>query len=162
METKFSKEDIDRLGKFKVDNYREEIINLIGYLVLPAIRNDCELVVNYEDLIGIFVIYSNREKPRLGFRDDTEDLVSRYYFNYNRLSMADKAIIDSDRNSVDKRDIDDFLLKALIDSIGYSKRRINKAYKKWPQREECLRELRDIEDNIDQLYILKTDFYERS
>lgn len=162
METKFSKEDIDRLGKFKVDNYREEIINLIGYLVLPAIRNDRELVVNYEDLIGIFVVYSNGEKPRLGFRDDTEDLVSRYYFNYNRLSMADKAIIDSDRNSVDKRDIDDFLLKALIDSIGYSKRRINQICKKWPHKEECLKVLGNIEDNIDQLYILKTDFYERS
>lgn len=162
METKFSKEDIDRLGKFKVDNFREEIINLIGYLVLPAIRNDRELVVNYEDLIGIFVIYSNREKPRLEFRDDTEDLVSRYYFNYNMLSMADKAIIDSDRNSVDKRDIDDFLLKALIDSIGYSKRRINQICKKWPHKEECLKVLGNIEDNIDQLYILKTDFYERS
>ena len=162
METKFSKEDIDRLGKFKVDNFREEIINLIGYLVLPAIRNDRELVVNYEDLIGIFVIYSNGEKPRLGFRDDTEDLVSRYYFNYNMLSMAEKAIIESDRNYVSKKDIDDFLLKALTDSIGYSKRRINQICKKWPQKEECLEMLRGIEDNIDQLYILKTDFYERS
>lgn len=162
MKTKFSKEDIDGLGKFKVDNYREEIINLIGYLVLPAIRNDREIVVNYEDLIGIFVIYSNGEKPRLGFRDDTEGLVSRYYFNYNMLSMAEKAIIESDRNSVDKRDIDDFLLKALIDSIGYSKRRINQICKKWPHKEECLKVLGNIEDNIDQLYILKTDFYERS
>lgn len=162
METKFSKEDIDGLGKFKVDNYREEIINLIGYLVLPAIRNDRELVVNYEDLIGIFVIYSNGEKPRLGFRDDTEDLVSRYYFNYNMLSMAEKAIIESDRNYVSKKDIDDFLLKALINSIGNSKRRINQICKKWPQKEECLEMLRGIEDNIDQLYILKTDFYERS
>lgn len=162
METKFSKEDIDGLGKFKVDNYREEIINLIGYLVLPAIRNDREIVVNYEDLIGIFVIYSNGEKPRLGFRDDTKNLVSRYYFNYNMLSMAEKAIIESDRNYVSKKDIDDFLLKALIDSIGYSKRRINQICKKWPQKEECLEMLRGIEDNIDQLYILKTDFYERS
>jgi hypothetical protein len=162
METKFSKEDIDGLGKFKVDNYREEIINLIGYLVLPAIRNDREIVVNYEDLIGIFVIYSNGEKPRLGFRDGTEDLVSRYYFNYNMLSMAEKAIIESDRNYVSKKDIDDFLLKALIDSIGYSKRRINQICKKWPHKEECLKVLGNIEDNIDQLYILKTDFYERS
>lgn len=162
METKFSKEDIDGLGKFKVDNYREEIINSIGYLVLPAIRNDREIVVNYEDLIGIFVIYSNGEKPHLGFRDDTEDLVSRYYFNYNMLSMAEKAIIESDRNYVSKKDIDDFLLKALIDSIGYSKRRINQICKKWPHKEECLKVLGNIEDNIDQLYILKTDFYERS
>ncbi len=162
METKFSKEDIDGLGKFKVDNYREEIINLIGYLVLPAIRNGREIVVNYEDLIGIFVIYSNGEKPRLGFRDDTEGLVSRYYFNYNMLSMSEKAIIESDRNYVSKKDIDDFLLKALIDSIGYSKRRINQICKKWPHKEECLKVLGNIEDNIDQLYILKTDFYERS
>lgn len=161
METKFSKEDIDRLGKFKVDNYREEIINLIGYLVLPAIRNDREIVVNYGDLIGIFVIYSNGEKPRLGFRDDTEDLVSRYYFNYNMLSMAEKAIIGSDRNCVSKKDIDDFLLKALINSIGNSKRRIDWICKKWPQKEECLEMLSGIEDNIDQLYILETDFYEK-
>ena len=162
METKFSKEDIDGLGKFKVDNYREEIINLIGYLVLPAIRNGREIVVNYEDLIGIFVIYSNGEKPRLGFRDDTEGLVSRYYFNYNMLSMSEKAIIESDRNYVSKKDIDDFLLKALIDSIDYSNRRINQICKKWPHKEECLKVLGNIEDNIDQLYILKTDFYERS
>lgn len=162
METKFSKEDIDGLGKFKVDNYREEIINLIGYLVLPAIRNDREIVVNYEDLIGIFVIYSNGEKPRLGFRDDTKNLVSRYYFSYNMLSMAEKAIIESDRNYVSKKDIDDFLLKALINSIGNSKRIINQICKKWPHKEECLKVLGNIEDNIDQLYILKTDFYERS
>lgn len=153
--------DIEGLGKFKVGESRE-ILNLIGYLVLPELLDDREIVVNYEDLIGIFVIYSNGEKPRLGFRDDTEDLVSRYYFNYNMLSMAEKAIIESDRNYVSKKDIDDFLLKALINSIGNSKRRIDWVCKKWPHKEECLKVLGNIEDNIDQLYILKTDFYERS
>ena len=87
--------------------------------------------------------------------------MSRYYFNYNMLSMAEKAIIGSNRNYVSKKDIDDFLLKALINSIGNSKRRIDWICKKWPQKEECLEMLRGIEDNIDQLYILKTDFYER-
>lgn len=133
--------DIEGLGKFKVGESRE-ILNLIGYLVLPELLDDRRVVVDTRYPIAFFVMYTSDKRPCLGFRDDTEDLVSRYYFNYNRLSMADKAIIDSDRNSVDKRDIDDFLLKALIDSIGYSKRRINQICKKWPHKEECLKVLR--------------------
>lgn len=152
--------DIEGLGKFKVGESRE-ILNLIGYLVLPELLDDRRVVVDTRYPIAFFVMYTSDKRPCLGFRDDTEDLVSRYYFNYNMLSMAEKAIIESDRNYVSKKDIDDFLLKALINSIDNSKRRIDWICKKWPQKEECLEMLRGIEDNIDQLYILKTDFYER-
>jgi hypothetical protein len=159
MKTRFNEEDIDRLGKFKVNSYRGEILNLIGYLVLPTLQDDCRIIIDNEDLIGIFVIYGNDEKPRLGFRDDIVDLLSNYYYDYNILSRADAAIIDSDRCCIGKKDIEDFLLKALIDSIEYYKIRINRACKKWPQRDKCSETLKEIEDNIDQLYILKTDFY---
>lgn len=159
--TNFDYVDIEGLGKFKVGESRE-ILNLIGYLVLPVLLDDRRVVVDTRYPIAFFVMYTSDKRPCLGFRGNREDLLSKYYSDYNMLSMTEKAIIESDRNYVSKKDIDDFLLKALIDSIGYSKRRINQICKKWPHKEECLKVLGNIEDNIDQLYILKTDFYERS
>ena len=158
METRFSKDDVDRLGRFNINSYRGEILNLIGYLVLPAIQDDRRIIIYDEGLIGFFVIYSFDKKPRLGFRD----LVSEYYPNYNELSKVDKTIIESDRNCINKKDIEDFLQKATIESIDCCKTRVNEICIKWPQRDECLKILKEIEDNMDQLYILKTDFYEKS
>lgn len=153
--------DIEGLGKFKAGESRE-ILNLIGYLVLPELLDDRRVVVDTRYPIAFFVMYTSDKRPCLGFRGNREDLLSKYYSDYNELDREDKTIIESNRNYVSKKDIDDFLLKALIDSIGYSKRRINQICKKWPHKEECLKVLGNIEDNIDQLYILKTDFYERS
>ena len=157
METRFSKDDVDRLGRFNVNSYRGEILNLIGYLVLPEIQDDRRIIIDNEDLIGFFVIYSFDKKPRLGFRD----LVIEYYLNYNELSKVDKTIIESDRNCINKKDIEDFLLKATIESIDYCKTRVSEICTKWPQRDECLKALGELEDNLDQLYIIKTDFYEK-
>ena len=55
---KFNKDEIDRLGRFNVNSYRGEILNLIGYLVLPAIQDDHRIIIDNEELIGFFVIYS--------------------------------------------------------------------------------------------------------
>lgn len=87
--------------------------------------------------------------------------MGRFYSNYNELSEADKTIIESNRNNVGKKDIEGCLLTTLINSISECKTEINRLCKKWPQRNECLKMLWEIENNIDQLYILKTDFYER-
>lgn len=160
MENKFNKEDIDGLGKFKVEG-RGEILNLIGYLVLPALQDDHKIVVENEYPIAFFVAYSSDKKPYLGFRANKEDLVIGYYSDYNKLSMADKNIIDSHRNSINKKDIEDCLKNTLMESISECKTEINRLCKKWPNKEECLETLGEIENNIDQLYILKTDFYER-
>ena len=154
-------ENREALGKFKVEG-RGVILNLIGYLVLPELLNDHKVIVDTRYTIAFFVGYCKEERPYLGFRGNEEDLISRYYSNYNELSEEDKTIIESNRNYVSKKDIEDCLQKTLIESINECKTKINKVYKKWPHREECLKKLRDIEDNIEQLYILKTDFYERS
>lgn len=151
--------DIEGLGKFKVGESRE-ILNLIGYLVLPELLDDRRVVVDTRYPIAFFVMYISDKRPCLGFRGNREDLLSKYYSDYNELSKEDKTIIESNRNYVSKKDIEDCLLKSIIKSINECRTKINKAYKKWPQREEYLKELRDIEDNMDQLYILKTDFYE--
>lgn len=153
--------DIEGLGKFKVGESRE-ILNLIGYLVLPELLDDRRVVVDTRYPIAFFVMYTSDKRPCLGFRGNREDLLSKYYSDYNELDREDKTIIESNRNYVSKKDIEDCLQKTLIESINECRTEINKAYKKWPQREECLKVLGNIEDNIDQLYILKTDFYERS
>ena len=154
-------ENREALGKFKVEG-SGVILNLIGYLVLPALRDDHKIVVDNRHTIAFFVGYCKEERPYLGFRGNEEDLVSRYYSNYNELSEEDKTIIESNRNYVSKKDIDDCLQKTLIESINECKTEVNKTCIKWPQKEECLKALGEIENNIDQLYILKTDFYERS
>lgn len=150
--------DIEGLGKFKVGESRE-ILNLIGYLVLPELLDDRRVVVDTRYPIAFFVMYTSDKRPCLGFRGNREDLLSKYYSDYNELDREDKTIIESNRNYVSKKDIEDCLQKTLIESINECRTKISKAYKKWPQREECLRELRDIEDNMDQLYTLRTDFY---
>lgn len=153
--------DIEGLGKFKVGESRE-ILNLIGYLVLPELLDDRRVVVDTRYPIAFFVMYTSDKRPCLGFRGNREDLLSKYYSDYNELDREDKTIIESNRNYVSKKDIEDCLQKTLIESINECRTEINKAYKKWPHKEECLKVLGNIEDNIDQLYILKTDFYERS
>lgn len=150
--------DIEGLGKFKVGESRE-ILNLIGYLVLPELLDDRRVVVDTRYPIAFFVMYTSDKRPCLGFRGNREDLLSKYYSDYNELDREDKTIIESNRNYVSKKDIKDCLQKTLIESINECRTEINKAYKKWPQREEYLKELRDIEDNMDQLYKLRTDFY---
>lgn len=159
METKFNKVDIDALGKFKVE--RREILNLIGYLVLPEIQDDHKIIIDNEYPIAFFIGYGNSERPCLGLRANKEDLVSRDYLDYKELGETDKTIIDSNKNYINKKDIEDFLQKTLIESINDCRIDIYRVCKKWIQRDKCLELLKEIEDNMNQLYILKTDFYER-
>lgn len=161
METKFNKVDIDALGKFKVEG-SGVILNLIGYLVLPEIQDGHKIIIDNEYPIAFFIgYYSNDEKPYLGFRANKEDLVSRNYCDYKELGEADKNIIDSNKNYINKKDIEDSLQSTLIESINDCKTEINRVCTKWPQRNKYLKVLKEIENNLDQLYILKTDFYER-
>lgn len=90
--------DIEGLGKFKVGESRE-ILNLIGYLVLPELLDDRRVVVDTRYPIAFFVMYTSDKRPCLGFRGNREDLLSKYYSDYNELDREDKTIIESNRNS---------------------------------------------------------------
>lgn len=159
MENRFNKVEKDGLGKFRVEA-GGVILNLIGYLVLPEPQGDHKIIINNEYPVAFFVAYSNDERPYLGFRGNKEDLMSRYYSDYNELSEVEKTIIDSNKNYINKKDIENSLQKTLIESINDCKTEIDKVCIKWPKRDECLKTLKEIEDNMEQLYILKTDFYE--
>ena len=154
MEAKFNKVDIDTLGKFKVEG-NGVILNLIGYLVLPEFQYDHKIIIDNEYPIAFFIGYSNDERPYLGFRANKEDLVSRNYCDYKELGETNKTIIDSNKNHINKKDIEDSLQSTLIESINDCKTEINKVCTKWPQRNKYLKVLKEIEESKDKLLLEK-------
>ena len=160
MKTEFNKKDIERLGKFKVNNSNHrELLNLVGYYIPIAIRDDQEIVINKDNLVGIFVVYDELKGPKLAFMDYEEDLIGNNYTDYINLSRAYKTIINSYSDYITKDDIENFILVELRESINYSKNKIDWICKKWTQKNKMLKELKEVEDNIDQTYILRTNFY---
>lgn len=160
MKTEFNKKDIERLGKFKVNssNHRE-LLNLVGYYIPIAIRDNQEIVINKDNLVGIFVVYNELKGPRLAFRNNEEDLVDSNFTDYVNLSRAYKTIINSYSDYITKDDIENFILTELCKSIDYNKTRIDWNCKKWVQKNKMLKDLKEVENNIDQTYILRTSFY---
>ena len=160
MKTEFNKKDIERLGKFKVNNSNHrELLNLVGYYIPIAIRDGQGIVIDENNLVGIFVVYDELKGPRLAFIDDEEDITNNNYTDYVNLSRAHKTIINSYSDYITKDDIESFILAQLCKSIDYNKTRIGWICKKGVQKNKMLKELKEVEDNIDQTYILRTNFY---
>ena len=160
MKTKFNKVEIDRLGKFKVDsNNRREVLNLVGYLIPPVFQDDGRVVIDNERLIGVLIVYTEDNKPYIGLSEDEEEIKGSRYSYLNKLSQQDIITINSYKNYISKKDIEDFIQEELTGATNYIKTRIKETYKKWPQRDKCLETLKEIENNIDQTYVLKTEFY---
>ena len=160
MKTEFNKKDIERLGKFKVNNSNHrELLNLVGYYIPIAIRDGQGIVIDENNLVGIFVVYDELKGPRLAFIDDEEDIINNNYTDYVNLSRAHKTIINSYSDYITKDDIESFILAQLCKSIDYNKTRIGWICKKWVQKNKMLKDLKEVEDNIDQTYILRTNFY---
>ena len=160
MKTEFNEKDIERLGKFKVNNSNHrELLNLVGYYIPIAIRDGQGIVIDENNLVGIFVVYDELKGPRLAFIDDEEDITNNNYTDYVNLSRAHKTIINSYSDYITKDDIESFILAQLCKSIDYNKTRIGWICKKWVQKNKMLKELKEVEDNIDQTYILRTNFY---
>lgn len=160
MKTEFNEKDIERLGKFKVNNSNHrELLNLVGYYIPIAIRDGQGIVIDENNLVGIFVVYDELKGPRLEFMYDEEDPIDNNYTDYVNLSRAHKTIISSYSNYITKDDIESFILAQLCKSIDYNKTRIGWICKKWVQKNKMLKDLKEVEDNIDQTYILRTNFY---
>lgn len=145
MKTEFNEKYIERLGKFKVNNINHrELLNLVGYYIPIAIRDGQGIVIDENNLVGIFVVYDELKGPRLEFMYDEEDPIDNNYTDYVNLSRAHKTIINSYSDYITKNDIENFILTELCKVIDYSK---------------IIKDLKGVEDNIDQTYILRTNFY---
>lgn len=143
MKTEFNKKDIERLGKFKVNNSNHrELLNLVGCYIPIAIRDGQGIVIDENNLVGIFVVYDELKGPRLAFIDDEEDIINNNYTDYVNLSRAHKTIINSYSDYITKDDIESFILTQLCKSIDYNKTRIGWICKKWVQKNKMLNELR--------------------
>lgn len=131
MKTEFNKKDIERLGKFKVNNSNHrELLNLVGYYIPIAIRDDQEIVINKDNLVEVFVVYNELKGPKLAFMDYEEDLIGNNYTDYIDLSRAYKTIINIYSGYITKDDIENFILMELRESINYSKFIIDQICKK--------------------------------
>lgn len=161
MKTEFNEKYIERLGKFKVNNINHrELLNLVGYYIPIAIRDGQGIVIDENNLVGIFVVYDELKGPRLEFMyDEEEDPIDNNYTDYVNLSRAHKTIINSYSDYITKNDIENFILTELCKVIDYSKIIIDRICKKWVQKNKMLKDLKGVEDNIDQTYILRTNFY---
>lgn len=84
------------------------------------------------------------------------------YVDISSLFESDKLKISNNRCMISKSDIENFIrgrIDSYIDTL--QELDVNMFCKKWPQRDKCLEMLGDMRNNIDQLYKLRTDFYEK-
>lgn len=159
------------LGKFR-DNSKTtetgedgywEFFHLVGYAVFPSIDWEKYCVTIEEKNLGAcIVVYNNIMKSQKFILSAHELELEDNYVDINSLSESDKLRISNDRCMISKSDIESFI-RGRIDSYINTLQEldVNMFCNKWPQREKCLEMLGDMRYNIEQLYILKTDFYER-
>ena len=162
-------ENREALGKFR-DNSKTtetgedgywEFFHLVGYAVFPSIDwRQCSVTIDKNDVCACVVVYNDLMQSQKVILSFYELKQLNDYVDFSSLSEPDKLKISKDKLRFSRSEIERFLRDRLESHI-YSCRTANTNIfcKKWPQREEYLKELRDIEDNMDQLYILRTDFY---
>lgn len=104
-----------------------------------------QLQIYYESTADILKLSDLTETERLSVKENY-DLDEKFYPARSEIGKGMKCALDQ---------INHCMSKCIAGLVRFD------SDLKWPQKEECLEMLRGIEDNIDQLYILKTDFYER-
>lgn len=159
------------LGKFR-DNSKTtetgedgywEFFHLVGYAVFPSIDwRQCSVTMGEENVAACIVVYNSIMRSQKFMLSAYELNQEDNYVDISSLSESDKLKISNDKLRFSRSEIERFLRDRLESHI-YSCRTANTNIfcKKWPQRDKFLKTLKDLENNIDQLYILKTDFYEK-
>lgn len=162
-------ENREALGKFRnnskigEDGYWE-FFHLVGYAVFPSIDwEKCCVTIEEKNIAACIVVYNNIMKSQKFILSAHELELEDSYVDISSLSESDKLKISNDRCIISKSDIESFIRERIDSYINtLQELDVNMFCNKWPQRDKCLEMLRDMRNNMDQLYILKTDFYERS
>lgn len=159
------------LGKFR-DNSKTtetgedgywEFFHLVGYAVFPSIDwRQCSVTMGEENVAACIVVYNNIMRLQKFMLSAYELNQEDNYVDISSLSESDKLKISNDKCMISKSDLEHFV-RGRIDSYINKLQRVdvNMFCNKWPQRKKCLEMLGDMRNNIDQLYILRTDFYEK-
>ena len=135
-----------------------EFSHLVGYIIFPSIDwNKGCMAMNERDIAACVVVYSEHVSQlftlsyyELKMLDDYTDI--------SNLSKSDLSKISS-KQKVSSSEIEEFVRDRIKVYIESCREDTDKFCNKWPMRSRFLKAIEEIEDNIDQLYILKTDFY---
>lgn len=164
-------ENREALGKFR-DNSKTtetgedgywEFFHLVGYVIFPSI--DCEkccVTIEEKNIAACIVVYNNIMKSQKFILSAHELELEDSYVDISSLSESDKLKISNEMCNTSKSDIESFIrgrIESYINTL--QELDVNMFCNKWPQREKCLEMLGDMRNNIDQLYKLRTDFYEK-
>jgi len=135
-----------------------EFCHLVGYVIFPSMNWDkgC-MTMSERDVAACVVIY----------RDHVLQLITLSYYelkmlddytDISNLPKSDQSKINSLQKASSSK-IEEFVREKIKTYIESCKEETDKFCNKWPMRSRFLKAIEEIENNIDQLYILKTDFY---
>ena len=108
------------------------------------------------------MVYNNIMKSQKFILSAHELELEDSYVDISSLSESDNLKISNDRCIISKSDVESFIRERIDSYINtLQELDVNMFCNKWPQREKCLEILGDMRNNIEQLYKLRTDFYEK-
>lgn len=157
-------ERINALGKFRNSGVAGaggywNFSHLVGYIVFPLMNWDkgC-ITVNKRSEAFCVVVYSDHVPPVITLNFSELKLLG-YYTDISNLSKSDQLKINS-QQKVSSSVIGEFIRERIKIYIESCREDTYKYYNKWVMRNKFLKDIEEIENNIDQFYTLKTDFYE--
>lgn len=135
-----------------------EFCHLVGYVIFPhmswgegcmTIDKKCKAscVIVYGDHVPQVIALSYHELNLLGD-----------YIDISNLPKSDLSKINS-KQKVSSSEIEEFIRERIKIHIESCREDTDKFCDKWPIRDRFLKAIEEIESNMEQLYILKTDFY---
>lgn len=158
-------ERINALGKFRNSGISGaggywNFSHLVGYVVFPLMNWDkgCMTIDESRSEAFCVVVYSKRVPPVITLSFSELKMLDNYT-DISNLPKSDSLKINS-QQKVYRSVIEEFIRERIKIYIESCREDTYKFCNKWPMRSRFLKAIEDIENNIDQLYILKTDFYE--
>ena len=157
-------ERINALGKFRDSGVAGaggywNFSHLVGYVVFPLMDWDkgC-ITINERSEALCVVVYSDRVPPVITLSFSELKLLDNYT-DISNLPKSDLLKINS-QQKVYRSIIEEFVRERINIYIESCREDTYKFCDKWVMRNKFLKAIKEIENDIDQLYILKTDFYE--
>lgn len=157
-------ERINALGKFRNSGVAGaggywNFSHLVGYIVFPSMNWDkgCMTIDERSEALCV-VVYSDRVPPVITLSISELKMLDDYT-DISNLSKSDLLKINN-QQKVYRSIIEEFIRELIKINIESCREDTYKFCDKWVMRNKFLKAIKEIENNIDQFYTLKTDFYE--
>ena len=157
-------ERINALGKFRNSGVAGaggywNFSHLVGYIVFPSMNWDkgCMTIDERSEALCV-VVYSDRVPPVITLSFSELKMLDDYT-DISNLSKSDLLKINN-QQKVYRSMIEELIRERIKIYIETCREDTYKFCNKWVMRNKFLKAIKEIENNIDQFYTLKTDFYE--